>query len=111
MAKEPRSVSKSGDEFMDRYLTGTTMTAGLGKAKGKSRQTAPEDASPRRRRVAPLQTIALGGQILTPKGPIKGWLTIEGGLISAISARKPPGAKAVHRRMKDKVGRRPRTDS
>lgn len=95
MAKKTRSVADSHDGFMDRYLAGTTASDGLGKAKAKGLPGTPVDVAWTRRRVAPIQTISLGGQILTPDGPIRGWLTIEDGLITGISTRKPAGAKAL----------------
>jgi 5-methylthioadenosine/S-adenosylhomocysteine deaminase len=46
-------------------------------------------------RAAPMETIALGGQLLTSSGPIRGWLTIEAGLITDITTRKPGGARTL----------------
>ena len=42
-----------------------------------------------------METIALGGQLLTGSGPIRGWLTIEGGRITAITTRKPGGMRTL----------------
>jgi 5-methylthioadenosine/S-adenosylhomocysteine deaminase len=78
------------DAFMDAYLAGTpapVSTEGRAARAGVSRR---EPA-----RAAPVESIALGGQILTRDGPVRGWITIEAGLISAISARKPTGARTV----------------
>jgi len=40
-------------------------------------------------------TVALGGQVLTPQGPLRGWLTIEGGRIAAVTSTKPRSARAL----------------
>jgi cytosine/adenosine deaminase-related metal-dependent hydrolase len=80
---------------MERYLAGTTATQGVGKARKMSSQAKPADPSWTRRRVAAVETIALGGQIVTPDGPIRGWLTIEGGQITGITTRKPTGATVL----------------
>jgi len=95
MAKKTRSGTKAVSPFMERYLAGTTATGSVGKAKKKGLQAKPADASWARRRVAAVETIALGGQIVTPDGPIRGWLTIEGGQITGISTRKPTGATVL----------------
>jgi 5-methylthioadenosine/S-adenosylhomocysteine deaminase len=55
----------------------------------------------RRRRQAPKalalpgEAIALGGQVITPDGPHKGWVTIAHGGITAISSRKPTDARPL----------------
>ena len=43
----------------------------------------------------PAESVALGGVILTGDGPVRGWLTIEGGTITAIGTRKPAGPKPL----------------
>lgn len=44
---------------------------------------------------APDGAIALGGTILTPDGPLRGWITVAGGQITALGTRRPPGAKPL----------------
>ena len=78
--------------FMSAYLAGIpdSLTA---------RSLPPEDASPaaplEARRAATVESIALGGHILGVDGPVRGWVSVEGGLITKIGPRKPSGAKAV----------------
>jgi 5-methylthioadenosine/S-adenosylhomocysteine deaminase len=95
MAKKTRSATTSGSVFMERYLAGTTATGGVARAKTKGARAVVADTAWTRRRVAAIETIALGGQIITPDGPVRGWLTIQGGLITAISTRKPAGARVL----------------
>jgi 5-methylthioadenosine/S-adenosylhomocysteine deaminase len=91
----------ASDVFINAYLAGTparlpTPAAaeqprgpqGVGGAGEGDTGTAPS-------RAAPMETIALGGQLLTSNGPIRGWLTIEGGLITDITTRKPSGARSL----------------
>jgi 5-methylthioadenosine/S-adenosylhomocysteine deaminase len=90
-----------GDVFMEAYLAGTPDAAtddgsgndpGLG-APGEAESMGVDTSEPSR--VAPLESIALGGQILTDDGPVRGWLTIEGGQITAISSRKPHASQTL----------------
>lgn len=46
-------------------------------------------------RALPAETVALGGQVITPEGARKGWVRIEAGKIAAISTRKPRNAVTV----------------
>lgn len=39
--------------------------------------------------------VAIGGTIITPDGPVAGWLTVEDGLVAKIGRRKPSGAKVI----------------
>lgn len=44
---------------------------------------------------AALESIALGGQLITPDGPIRGWVTVEGGVVTRIATTKPNGPRAL----------------
>lgn len=46
-------------------------------------------------RAVPVESIALGGVILTPDGPLRGWVSIQGGVITAIGSRKPTDSKPL----------------
>ena len=71
------------DPFTQAYLAGMPDTLeGSGAARPRTR-TLPHEA------------IALGGQVITPDGPRKGWVWIEGGTIAAITTRKPTSAVAI----------------
>ncbi len=48
-----------------------------------------------RPRTLPREAIALGGEVITPEGPRKGWVRIEGGTVAAITTRKPTTALAI----------------
>jgi 5-methylthioadenosine/S-adenosylhomocysteine deaminase len=52
-------------------------------------------AAMRATRALPADSVALGGTILGPAGAKRGWLTIEGGVVSAISSRKPDAAQTL----------------
>jgi 5-methylthioadenosine/S-adenosylhomocysteine deaminase len=83
MATSTRKTGK--DPFTQAYLAG--MPDSL---------EGTERAAPRRaQRSLANETIALGGQVITPQGARKGWVRIEGGTIAAISSRKPTGAVAI----------------
>ena len=45
--------------------------------------------------VAPKQAVALGGLLLTPTEQRQGWVTIAGGTVAAVGARKPSGVRTV----------------
>ena len=85
------SVAGADDMFTTAYLAGTPASV-VRHAEGGTTTpvigTAPSTKAPK-------ETVALGGQILTDDGPIRGWLTIEAGLITDISTRKPSGALAL----------------
>ena len=53
------------------------------------------DRARRAPRTLPGETIALGGQVITPDGARKGWVTIEGGTIAKIGTQKPRNAVAI----------------
>jgi len=76
-----------GDVFIDAYLAGTPAPVAGPDVAG------PGTAAPSR--AAPMESMALGGQILTADGPIRGWLTIEGGLITEVTTRKPTGPRTL----------------
>ena len=84
------------DKFMEAYLAGTpSPVAAHGAAAGRwdrvpTVRAAGSPVLPPR--AAPMEAIALGGQILTPTGAVRGWVTIQGGIIAAITTRKPTGA-------------------
>lgn len=90
--------ARTRDLFMDAYLAGVPDTLGSDAAPGRVRaggaagaaRPAPEHAG-----IAPAGAVALGGQIITPDGPRRGWLTIEAGRVTAISSRKPSDARTV----------------
>jgi cytosine/adenosine deaminase-related metal-dependent hydrolase len=46
-------------------------------------------------RAAPAESLALGGQIVTPTGPIRGWVTVEGGVVTRIATTKPSGSRTL----------------
>lgn len=46
-------------------------------------------------RALPAETIALGGQLVTPDTAMRGWLTIHDGLVADISTRKPAAARTL----------------
>ncbi len=48
-----------------------------------------------RPRTVPLESVALGGQVITPDGVMKGWVRIEGGTITAITTRRPTTAVTI----------------
>ncbi len=80
--------STDRDRFMTEYLAGMpdSLTAQAAPVDGPARQ-AP--------RAATVDSIALGGQILGADGPMRGWVTVEGGVISGIGSRKPGAARTV----------------
>ncbi len=49
----------------------------------------------RRTRALPQETVALGGHLITPDGAHRGWVTVEGGEITAVATRKPRGAVTI----------------
>ncbi len=74
--------TSAGDPFTDAYLEGMPDSlegTGVG----------------RRPRTLPRETIALGGQVITPDGAHRGWVTVEGGSITKVGTRKPRGALAI----------------
>jgi 5-methylthioadenosine/S-adenosylhomocysteine deaminase len=101
------SRAGSSDVFMDAYLRGTRaplahhppvrprVAAGAGPAGKIVLDRADAGVAGEPARAVAVETIALGGQILTPDGPVRGWVTIEGGLIGAISTTKPSGARTL----------------
>jgi 5-methylthioadenosine/S-adenosylhomocysteine deaminase len=46
-------------------------------------------------RAAPVESIALGGQLITPAGPVRGWVTVEGGVITRVASTKPVGSTTL----------------
>jgi 5-methylthioadenosine/S-adenosylhomocysteine deaminase len=99
-ATRPGSGADEPDVFMNAYLAGTL--APLAAPGMAEKATGPQsidvgevDTATTPSRAAPMETIALGGQMLTSSGPIRGWLTIEGGLITDITTRKPGGARTL----------------
>ena len=44
---------------------------------------------------APVGPVSLGGLIITPDGPLPGWLTMEGGVITTITTSRPTGTRAL----------------
>ena len=80
--------STDRDRFMTEYLAGMpdSLTAQAAPVDGPARQ-AP--------RAATVDSIALGGQILGADGPVRGWVTVEGGVITGIGPRKPGAARTV----------------
>src|SRR5690348_12310495 len=87
-AAMPNETEPTVDAFTTAYLRGTAAVAG----------SAPVDdgdadvALTPRARTTPADTIALGGHIITSTGAIRGWLVIQGGVITDISTHKPDGA-------------------
>jgi cytosine/adenosine deaminase-related metal-dependent hydrolase len=79
------------DVFTAAYLHGTP--APLADRPGRRRRVPLGVGAPLR--TAVMETIALGGQLLTPQGAIRGWVTITGGVISAITTTKPSGARTL----------------
>jgi len=69
------------DVFMAAYLAGSP--APLPAVRSGAKLRVPNDA------------LALGGLVLTPAGPLRGWLTIEAGRITRISSRKPTGVRVL----------------
>jgi 5-methylthioadenosine/S-adenosylhomocysteine deaminase len=77
------SRKKAGaDPFTQAYLEGMP-TSLEGTAQRRRPKTLPHDS------------IALGGQVITPEGARKGWVRIEGGVIAAISSRKPTSGVTI----------------
>jgi 5-methylthioadenosine/S-adenosylhomocysteine deaminase len=78
----------SGDRFMSEYLAGMPDSLVV--------QAAPVDGPAREPpRAATVESIALGGQILGAEGPVRGWVTVEGGVVTKIGPRKPSGVQSV----------------
>jgi 5-methylthioadenosine/S-adenosylhomocysteine deaminase len=79
---------KSRDVFMDAYLAGTPVAVAADRGPADAAIAGPA-------RAAPVQSIALGGQIITHDGSMRGWITIEGGLITAITTQQPAGPRVL----------------
>jgi len=78
------------DRFMQAYLEGMP----------DSLESVPGAARRRRRlpgvaRAMPAEAVALGGVVITPDGPLDGWVTINGSTIAAIGATKPTDAQPI----------------
>jgi 5-methylthioadenosine/S-adenosylhomocysteine deaminase len=83
MAQQSRR--RTTDPFTEAYLAG--MPASLvGKPSATRRPPKPKALA------MPGEAIALGGHLITPEGARKGWVTIAGGRITAISEHKPTDA-------------------
>ena len=81
-----RSSTKSTDPFTAAYLEGMPDSLeGSRTAERASRQA----------KTLPGEAIALGGEVITPQGARKGWVTVVGGEITAISTRKPANTVAL----------------
>ena len=81
-----RSSTKSTDTFTAAYLEGMPDSLeGSRTAERASRQA----------KTLPGEAIALGGELITPQGARKGWVTVVGGEITAISTRKPANTHAL----------------
>jgi cytosine/adenosine deaminase-related metal-dependent hydrolase len=75
------------DPFTEAYLEG--MPDSLeGAERFTRRARGPE-------RALPAETIALGGQVITPAGARKGWVKVEGGTITGITTRRPGNAVTI----------------
>jgi cytosine/adenosine deaminase-related metal-dependent hydrolase len=57
--------------------------------------TPAADRARRAPRTLPGESIALGGQVITPDGARKGWVTVEGGTIARIGTQKPRSITAI----------------
>ena len=78
---------QSRDPFTEAYLEG--MPESLeGTERFTRRARGPE-------RALPAETIALGGQVITPAGARKSWVKIEGGTIAGITTRRPANAVTI----------------
>ena len=80
------AARRSTDPFTEAYLEG--MPDSL-----EGSRTA--ERSSRAPRTLPGEAIALGGELITPQGARKGWVTVAGGEITAISTRKPANTVAL----------------
>ena len=78
--------------FEEAYLEG--MPVGLLEA-APAGDGAPGRRRPPTPRDLPSEPIALGGQVITPDGVLRGWVRIEAGLVTAITGRKPRDARTV----------------
>ena len=104
----------SGDPFMRAYLRGTPtplaqrpatrprVAVGTGPADAHlhDESQGPDgavsaEAGGEPVRAVPVETIALGGLILTPDGPVRGWVTIQAGMVTAIGTTKPADARTL----------------
>jgi 5-methylthioadenosine/S-adenosylhomocysteine deaminase len=89
------------DRFLSAYLAGNTGPAPQPEPEPEAEPEADSESlladAPvmRSARAAPADSIALGGHILGPDGPVRGWITIASGLIVAIGTDKPDAARTV----------------
>lgn len=89
-AKRKNAAPHPGSDLFTRaYLAGNTGVLSLPDA------GVPASPPMRASRAAPADSIALGGTILGPSGAHRGWITIEAGVITGISNRKPDAAQTV----------------
>jgi 5-methylthioadenosine/S-adenosylhomocysteine deaminase len=93
-----RSSRKTQDPFTRAYLEG--MPDSLeprveteGRFAPRARSLPPPEMHTAAAIAAP--TIALGGQVITPDGARKGWVSVENGTISAITSTKPKDAITI----------------
>jgi 5-methylthioadenosine/S-adenosylhomocysteine deaminase len=97
-ARPARRRTRSSGAFMRAYLAGMP-----GRLVPRQEPHRPPEggaapaavAAPPALRAAPAESIALGGQIVTPDGPLRGWVTIEGGRITRIATTKPTGSRTL----------------
>jgi len=78
--------STSTDPFTEAYLEG--MPDSLAASPSADRALRGE-------RTLPAEAVALGGELITPDGDRRGWVTISGGEITAIGTRKPSGVRTL----------------
>ncbi|MBV9830880.1 MAG: amidohydrolase family protein [Marmoricola sp.] len=92
----PRGRARADDAFTRAYLAGIrdSMTPAPEPAEARVRR-AGRVAAPSAAATAVGTTVALGGQVITPEGARKGWVSIADGTISAITSTKPRGAQAL----------------
>jgi 5-methylthioadenosine/S-adenosylhomocysteine deaminase len=87
----PRAKKKTPDLFTAAYLEAMPDSLEEVHARRRAPRRAPRPGG-EIARALPAEAIALGGQMITPNGARKGWVTIVGGEIVAVSQRKPSDA-------------------
>jgi 5-methylthioadenosine/S-adenosylhomocysteine deaminase len=86
------SEQRSGDDLFDEtYTAGVTFDAAEVAHERAERGPWKELAA----RAAPVEPIALGGELLTPEGPKRGYVVIEGDHIADIVTTKPHGVMVL----------------
>lgn len=85
-------VEESRDRFTDAYLDGVTRSLVDGAGGARTEGTCVRELAPR---AATVDSIALGGHVITPDGPMRGWVTVEGDRITAVTTQKPRGPMAL----------------